>query len=106
MARCPLLHYALQKVTKPLLQEVYCESLYGDSFDKVPRGTCADLIFVVHEWATANPRNHARVCETLLGKLPKRYINHYLLLLMGRGHAGKNKKDAIEKFIALDRPAN
>ena len=106
MARCPMLHYALQKVTKPLLQEVYCESLYGDSFDKVPRGTCADLIFVVHEWAAANPRNHARVCETLLGKLPKRYINHYLLLLMGRGHAGKNKKDAIEKFIALDRPAN
>ena len=102
MARCPLLHYALQQVTKHLLEEVYFEV----SFDKVPRGKCADLIFIVHEWAAEDPRNHARVCETLLGKLPKRYINHYLLLLMGRGHAGKNKKDAIEKFIALDRPAN
>jgi hypothetical protein len=86
-----------------LLREVYSKCI---SDKHVPNGKRADLVFIVHEWAAATPTNHARVCETLLGKLQAKYIQHVLLLLVGGGHAGKNKKDAIQMFIALDRPAN
>ena len=100
---CSVLSYTLQRQTKPVLQDLMIEVM--PDVTKLPRGRNADLIHVILQWARVGS-NHAHVCRALLAKLTKTYINFLIMAHVGRGHAGKTKREAIENFIAIDRPAD
>ena len=97
--RCRLLRPVLENQNKCLLQQI-CREVgpYGVRSD----ARKADVVTSILEWAQSDARRHANVCQALLSAFPKNDINYVISVHCGRGHGGKSKKEAIQKFIAAD----